>query len=111
MADFIANGLWSLMSIDDKDIGKSHRGKKFFLRFDVSTKNKIELTYGTKTEMKDGGSGGSYDSSFGFGVDEITKKLNLNFNYGKLISANSRQSDSDEVSVRLTYPLTFNLVK
>tara|TARA_B100000927_G_C16369701_1_gene430926 strand:- start:282 stop:872 length:591 start_codon:yes stop_codon:yes gene_type:complete len=110
--DFIANGLWSLMSVEDQDIGKSHKGKKFFIGFDVTTLNKIELTYGTKTEMKDGGSGASYDSSFGLGLShEITEKFNINFNYGKLISANKRQSDADEVSLRLTYPFSFNLVK
>ena len=110
--DFIANGLWSLLSVEDEVIGRSHSGKKFFVGYDISSNNKLELTYGLKTQMQDGGLYASYDSSYGLGIShKITKKFNLNLNYGKLISASNRQSDADEVSLRLTYPLSFSLVK
>ena len=109
--DFIANGLWSLFSVEDEEIGRSHRGKKFFVGYDIYSNYKIELTYGTKSEMQDGGLYASYDHSFGFGLShKVTDLLNLNFNYGKLISSSNRQSNADEVSLRFSYPLSFALI-
>ena len=108
--DFIANGFWSFLSIEDELIGRSHRGKKFFLRYDIFEKSKFEVTFGTKSEMQEGGLYASYDSSFGFGlIHKFTNHLNLNLNYGKLISSNNRKSNADELSLRLSYPLSFSL--
>ena len=62
-----------------------------------------------EVDLKGGGTSAGYKSGLGFGYRyKFHHKLNFNVNYSKLISGFDRLSDSDEITLSVSYPLNIS---
>ena len=107
--DFISDSVWGLLSVNKNKIGRGIDTKKIFFRYDLQPKSSVEFLYIMEVDLKDGGSSAGYESGLGFGYRyKFHQKFNFNVNYSKLISGFDRLSDSDEITLSVSYPLNIS---